>query len=165
MKNKILLGGFLATILTLSIACDQQKAKTTPATPIVDANQIKTEIQAIEDHFAEAFNTRNADSLSYYADDATSFFNDQMPLVGKAAIQKYIMGELTRFPKGGKIFFKTNEVHFSADGNQVVEIGRFESVDSLNKKINCGNYISVFEKRNGKYVCIRDMSSDEPLVH
>jgi ketosteroid isomerase-like protein len=164
MKNKIFLGGFLAVILTLSIACNQKKEKTTTAAPAINADQIKTEIQAIENRFAEAFNTKNADSLTYYADDAISFFNEQMPIVGKAAIQKFIMGELMRFPKGAKISFETKEVHISIDANQVVEIGRFETIDSTNTKINVGNYISLFEKRNGKYVCLRDMSSDEPFV-
>ena len=163
MKTKIFMGGLLAAILILSIACGQQKEKAAVAIPPINADQIKLEIQAIENNFANAFNTRNADSLTYYADDATSFFNDQLPLVGKATIHKYIMGELARFPKGGKISFETKEVHISSDGNQVVEVGKFLMVDSLNVKINNGNYISLFQKRNDKYLCIRDMSSDEPL--
>jgi len=164
MKNKFFLGGLLVVILTFPTACNQKNEKTTAATPAVDADKVKTEIQAIEDHFAETFNTRNANILTYYADDATSFFVDQMPLVGKAAIQQYVMGELVRFPKGAIISFETKEVHISNDGNQVVEIGRFTTKDSTNTKINNGNYISLFEKRDGKYVCIRDMSSNEPLT-
>jgi len=46
----------------------------------------------------------------------------------------------------------------------VVEIGAFKLVDSLNNLINSGNYMSLFEKRNGKYVAVRDMSaSDMPF--
>jgi len=52
----------------------------------------------------------------------------------------------------------------SGDGNQVVEIGYFQVVDSVNTPINTGNYMSLFEKRNGKYVSLRDMSaSDIPI--
>ena len=47
MKNKILLGGLLAVILTFSIACNQEKEK-----PIVDKEKVKAEIQAIENKFA-----------------------------------------------------------------------------------------------------------------
>jgi hypothetical protein len=35
--------------------------------------------------------------------------------------------------------------------------------DSIDTKLESGNYISLFEKRNGKYVCVRDMAvSDIP---
>jgi hypothetical protein len=37
-----------------------------------------------------------------------------------------------------------------------VEIEDTVVVDSTNKKMMSGNF-SLFEKRNGKYICIRDM--------
>jgi hypothetical protein len=46
----------------------------------------------------------------------------------------------------------------------VVEIGSYSVVDSTNVAINTGNYMSLFEKRDGKYYCVRDMSaSDMPV--
>ena len=60
-----------------------------------------------------------------------------------------------------KISFKTDEVFVSNDGNQVVEVGYFKVVDSTNTTVNKGNYMSLFEKRNGKYVCVRDMSASD----
>ena len=50
------------------------------------------------------------------------------------------------------------------DGNQVVEIGYFNLADSTNAPINTGNYMVLFEKRNGNYAVVREMSaSDMPL--
>jgi hypothetical protein len=60
-----------------------------------------------------------------------------------------------------KLSFKTNEVFPSSDGNQIIEIGYFKLVDSANAIINTGNYMSLFEKRDGKYVCLRDMSASD----
>jgi ketosteroid isomerase-like protein len=40
---------------------------------MVDKEAIKTEIQAMEDAFAEAYNNSNADGINYYAEDAVSF--------------------------------------------------------------------------------------------
>ena len=57
-----------------------------------------------------------------------------------------------------KISFTTTQVFPSNDGLQVVEIGYYSVVDSTNTAINTGNYMILFEKRDGKYVCIRDMS-------
>ena len=63
-----------------------------------------------------------------------------------------------------KISFKTNEVFVSNDGNQVVEVGYFKVSAPDSTIVNSGNYMSLFEKRNGKYVVLRDMSaSDRPL--
>ena len=49
----------------------------------------------------------------------------------------------------------------SIDGVQVVEIGYYTVVDSTNTAVNTGNYMSLFEKRDGQYVCLRDMSASD----
>jgi ketosteroid isomerase-like protein len=42
---------------------------------VVDREAIKTEIQAMEDAFAESYNNKNTDSIKYYSEDAVSFSN------------------------------------------------------------------------------------------
>ena len=79
-------------------------------------------------------------NIGYYADDATSFFQNRPPLVGKEAIVEFLKSDL--ISNSNKISFKTNEVFVSSDGNQVVEIGYFKVVDSTNTPINTGNYMS-----------------------
>lgn len=160
MKNKIVKGALLASIAFLAIACNQKKEETTTAVAI-DTAQIKTEIQAIEDAFSAAYSSGNSDAVTYYADDATSFINGKMPLVGKDAIHQFIKEDVATFPKGSKIAFTTNEVHVSSDGNQVVEIGAYKVVDSTDTKTNSGNFISLFEKRDGKYICVRDIANSD----
>ena len=82
--------------------------------------------------------------------------------MGKEAIIEFLKSDETSNPN--KISFKTNEVFPSSDGNQVVEIGYFKVTDSANTPINTGNYMVLFEKRDGKYVSVRDMSaSDRPV--
>lgn len=160
MKNKILKGGLLLVILFLLIGCNEKKEAPMAK---VDKDAIKTEIQAMEDAFAKAFNERKTDEIIYYAEDAISFSNEKKPLEGRKAIHESMKEELMTFPKGATISFETKEVHISNDGNQVVEIGGYQVVDSTNTKIMSGNYISLFEKREGKYICIRDMgNSDMP---
>jgi ketosteroid isomerase-like protein len=164
MKNKILISGLLGILLTVSIACNQKKEETTVTAPVVDKEQIKTEIQAIEDAFAAVYNTGNVDVLTYYADDATSYFNGKMPLVGKEAIHQSMKEELANFTKGDKISFETKEVYVANNGDHVMEIGAFKFSDSTGTKLRSGNYFSLFEKRDGKYVCIRDMGNSEPTA-
>ncbi len=164
MKNKISILGLMTIIAILSIACNKKSEEATVA-PTVDKEQIKMEIQAIENTFATHYNTKNTDSITYYADDAQSFFIGRNPLVGKESILKFLSTDIQGMGSGIKISFKTNEVHVSNDGINVTEIGQFKLVDSTDAKIDSGNYFSVFEKRNGKYVCIRDIAaSDMPAA-
>jgi ketosteroid isomerase-like protein len=158
MKTKILLGGLLGVILTLSLACNQKKEETK-----IDKDQIKAEIQAIEDNFALTYNNRNVDSLTYYADDAISYFAGELPIVGKAAIHQHITNELKDFPEGARLSFKTIEIYVTGDGNNVAEIGEFKQVDSAGTLLHRGHYFSFFTKRNGKFVCTRDMTNSAPL--
>ena len=150
----------LAGILSLMFACNEKKEQ--PAAAAIDKEQIKQEIQAKEDSFAELYNKGELRDIGYYADDATTFFQNRAPLVGKEAIVTFLKDDI--ISNTDRISFKTNEVFVSNDGNMVVEIGYYKVVDSTNAAVNTGNYMSLFEKRNGKYVAVRDMSaSDIPV--
>ena len=157
MKS-IIIKGLLSTIIAImAIACNS-KTEMSQA----EKDQIKSDIQAKEDEFAQVFNAGKLKDIGYYADDATTFFQNRAPLVGKEAIINFLRADLDS--NFNKISFKTKEVYPSNDGNQVVEIGYFELMDSANIVINTGNYMVLFEKRNGKYVSVRDMSvSTVPL--
>jgi ketosteroid isomerase-like protein len=149
-------------IVALSFSCNQAKEAANQE-PAIDKEMVKAEIQALEDHFSLIYNTRNADSLAYYAEDAVSYFVGQKPVVGKAAIHKYIENELLDFPLGAKIRFETVEVYVANDGMHVFEVGAYRQVDSTGVVLQNGHYFSLFEKRNGKYVCLRDMANAEPI--
>jgi ketosteroid isomerase-like protein len=158
MKNKIFSGGLLVIILALTIACNQKNEEKS-----IDKEQIKAEIQAIENDFASAYNNRNVESITYYADSAISYFAGEKPIVGKEAIHKHIANELQDFPEGAKVSFKTLEIYVTADGNNVAEIGEFQQVDSTGALLHQGHYFSFFAKRNGKFVCMRDMTNSSPI--
>jgi len=146
-------------MVILLIACNSPK----PA-PVIDKEQIKKDIQAKEDEFAATYNSGVAKNIGYYADDATTFAQNKAPLVGKQAIIEYLKAGMDSSSRGNKISFLTREVFPSNDGNQVVEVGYYKLVDSTNTAINTGNYMVLFEKRDGRYVSVRDMSaSDIPL--
>lgn len=159
MKKKTMLPGLLS-VMAFLIACTPKPE--TPVAVVIDKEQIKKEIQAREDEFAALYNGGVVKDIGYYAEDATTFFQNTAPLVGKKAIVEFLTSDLVS--NTNKISFKTNDVFVSSDGAQVVELGYFTVSDSTGTAINTGNYMSLFEKRDGKYVCLRDMSaSDRPL--
>ena len=157
MKNKIVKSMVFASIATLIIACNPKKEE--PEAVVVDNDQIKKEIQGMEDAFAAAYNSGNMESLEYYDKDAITYSQNAPALVGKTAIDNSIRKDIADFPKGFKLTNTTNEVHVSNDGNQVVEIGAYRIVDSTNTLQRSGNYISVFKKVGSKYYCVRDMAA------
>ena len=121
MKTEIVKGLLLVGIMSVMFACNTKKDEPTAA--VIDKEQIKKEIQAKEDEFAATYNSGVKKSIGYYADDATSFYQNRAPLVGKQAIIEFLKSGLDS--NSNKISFKTNEVFVSNDGNQVVEVGYF----------------------------------------
>jgi ketosteroid isomerase-like protein len=161
MKNKSITRVLLSFVILFLMACNTKKAEPEVG---VDKEQIKKEIQDKENEFAATYNAGEKKKIGYYADDAISFSQNKAPLVGRDAIVEYLMADIDSSNNSNKISFTTNEVFVSSDGNQVVEIGSYKVIDTSNTDVNTGNYICLFVKRDGKYVCIRDMSaSDMPL--
>ena len=76
MQHKIVKRVLLACIITSMIACNEKKEEPA-AVVVVDKEQIKKEIQAKEDEFAAAYNSGIAKNIGYYADDATTFFQNR----------------------------------------------------------------------------------------
>jgi ketosteroid isomerase-like protein len=160
MKNKVIKGVLLFYVMFLAIACNTKKAESV----VIDKEQIKKEIQAKENEYAALYNAGEMKNIGYYADDAITFSQNKQPLVGKTAIIEYLKANIDSLNKANKISFTTNEVFVSNDGNLVVEIGYYKVVDSTDTPVNTGNYMVLFEKRNGNYFSIRDMSaSDMPI--
>ena len=157
MKIKLSKGLLLLYFMSLIIACNTEKAE--PVNVVVDKEQIKKEIQAKENEYAEVYNAGELKKIGYYADDAISFSQNQAPKVGREAIIDYLKVD-AEF-RTDKISFKTKEVFVSNDGNLVVELGYYQVVDSINTSINSGNYMCLFEKRDGNYYCVREMSASD----
>ena len=159
MKNEAVKGLLVSFVMSIMIACNAKKEE--PVAMVIDKEQVKKEIQAKEDEYAANYNAGEMKSIGYYADDATTFSQNRPPLVGKKAIIEYLKDGIDSINKNNKISFTTNEVFVSNDGNMVVEIGYYTVVDSTNIAINTGNYMVLFEKRDGKYVSVRDMSASD----
>src|SRR6188768_1585661 len=142
MRTKIINGLSIACLTALIISCNEKKEETIAATAtvVVDKDQVKKEIQAKENEFANAYNAGEKKSIGYFADDATSFAQNKPPLVGKQAIVDYLLSSIDSNTISNKISFTTNEVFPSSDGNQVLEIGYYKVVDASNTAVNTGNY-------------------------
>jgi ketosteroid isomerase-like protein len=161
MKNNVIKGMVLLGIVSLFSACSQKTPE--PVAAVIDKEQVKKEIQAIENKFAAIYTHRNTDSLTYYADDAVSYFVGQKPIAGKDSIHKFIEEELKYFPEGAQLINETLEIFVTDDGNNVAEVGAYKMVDSAGVILQNGHFFSFFAKRDGKYKCTRDMATSHPV--
>ena len=160
MKNMFVKGIVLGYLFLLMASCNTNEEKSTSV--LIDKEQIKKEIQARENQFADIYNGGELKKIGYYADDAITYYQNMAPLTSRQERLEFLEVDLAT--NTNKITFTTNEVFASKDGDQVLEIGYYTVVDSSNTVVSSGNYMSLFEKRDGQYVCLRDMSaSDMPL--
>jgi ketosteroid isomerase-like protein len=154
---------FFTVLCVLFLAACQQTPESQPVAqeaPKPDLVKVKAEIKAVEDAWAAASNSKDvATIVGFYADDAISMNDDQPMLVGKAAIQKGVEAEMARRKEKEKTVFETLDLY--GDENRVTEVGKTTVSDSTGKVIYTGKYMAVWEKRNGKWLTIRDMSNDD----
>jgi uncharacterized protein (TIGR02246 family) len=129
-----------------------------PAEP--DMAAVKAEIQALESSWAAADNARDANAVAaFYAEDAMSMSYDKPTLVGKAAILADITEGFAKKAAGTTVTYDVLEVY----GNDMVvtEVGKGTTKDASGKVILTGKYMAVWEKRDGKFICIRDIYNND----
>ena len=160
MKNMFVKGIVLGCLFLLMASCNTNEEKSTSV--VIDKEQVKKDIQARENQFAEIYNSGEIKKIGYYADDAVTFYQNMTPLRSKEERKEFF--EMDISTNSNKISFTTIEVFPSNDGIQVLEIGYYTVVDSTNTAISTGNYMSLFEKRDGQYVCLRDMSASDMSI-
>lgn len=153
MKSTNLLLALAASLFAFT-SCQQAPP------PAPDLAKIRTELQAMENAYAEALNTKNAAAvMPYYADDAVSMPNNAPILSGKEAILKYMEAEMAR--DTSKMTFSFEVVDVYAAGDLVVETGKATMKDAAGAVAGTGKWISLFKQRDGKYVCIRDINNND----
>jgi ketosteroid isomerase-like protein len=155
MKMKFKFPVMLALAALSLYACNTAVSET--KTDTVDMDKLRTEIQAMEDAFAAGEKAKDVDAVAaYYAEDAISYNRNEPPSEGKAAIKEKIAKNLARDTAGSYNVYKV--VDLFAEGNSATEIGSWQEMSANGEKLDNGYYMSYFEKRDGKYQCVRDMS-------
>lgn len=166
-KNYFLLATAFIAFSLFTIACSpapeqavapEVMAEQVEAEP--DMTAIKAEIQAIETSWSTADNAGDVPALlAFYSDDAVSMVSGSPMAVGKAAIQKEMEASIASRPAGITVSYEVIDVF--GDENEVTEVGKITRKDASGKVISTGKYIAIWEKRDGKYICVRDISNND----
>jgi ketosteroid isomerase-like protein len=150
-KNNLLLSLFVLMIFTLSGCSTAEKSEP------LDMAAVKAEIQALEDAYAAGEKAKDADAVAaYYSENAVSYSRNSKPVSGRSAIREKIANRLANDTLGHYNTYKV--VDLFAEGNTALEIGSWTEYNADGAEMENGYYMSYFQKNNGKYECIRDMS-------
>jgi uncharacterized protein (TIGR02246 family) len=153
MKNTVFL--VLAALCSLLIACQPPAAEA----PAVDLNALRAEIQALEDGYAKASNEKNVEGIvAFYAEDAQRLPDGEPIQKGRNAIRKSTQDEMASDTSGATVSYQVLDIF--ADGNLLVEVGA-SVVKHKDGSTDNGKYVAVYEKRDGKWVCIRDIWNED----
>lgn len=166
-KNYFHSAAFFLAVSLLCIGCNPAPKEAAAPEPIAtsvnpepDMATIKAEIQALETAWATADNAGDVQALlAFYSDDAISMGSGTPMAVGKAAIQKDLEAGMASRPAGSTITYDVLDVF--GDGNTVTEVGKMTRKDASGKVVSAGKYMAIWEKRNGKYLCIRDIANND----
>ena len=165
MKKTMLLIAYASCVLLFASCKEDEKKETAAAATVTepakpDLAQIRSEIIAIETAWAAAQNAKDVNALmAMYADDAVSMPDGEPMLTGKAAIKKKQEADFAKPSKYASIAFETMDVY--AQGDVVTEVGKTMYKDAAGKTAGAGKYMAVYEKRDGKYLCIREIYNQD----
>ena len=152
MRSKFQTVICIAASVFIISACSNEKGAAT-----IDLEKAKAEIQAMENAYAAAEKAKDVDKIVvYYSDDAITYGRGRMPEIGKEAIKAGHVKRLAEDTTGNTSVYKV--VDLFGEGNMLVEIGSWTSLNPAGEEVDKGHYMSYFQKRDGKWVCVRDMN-------
>jgi ketosteroid isomerase-like protein len=154
MKKFNLLWALALPVIFLFPACES--AHDHEDDTAINMDSVRVQIEAMEAAYAAASNAKDVEGVAaYYAADAQSLAANEPTWVGIDAIKAGIKKDMEEDSSGTTISFTTTGLW--AAGNYVIETGTSTNKDSTGAVKASGKYMSLFELRDGKYVCIRDI--------
>ena len=138
---------------------DTAAAMTPAATAPAPASAADKEaVRAVNDSWFKAYNARDVDAISaLYADDAVVSAPGMPSARGAAAIKEAFRKDIAAATKGGIANSAGTSDEVGVSGDLAWEWNTYQATDKSGKVVERGKYVTVFERRNGKWVIIRDI--------
>ena len=152
LKQLILLS---ASFLTLA-ACFK--------TPIPDTAADATAIRAVNVAWNKAYNVGDAAGVTaLYAEDAVLMAPGVAAARGKASIGQYYSKDAAAFVAAGLTVADAPTSDVAQSGDLAWQSGTYTSTDKSGATIETGKFLTVLQRKDGKWMIIRDTwNSDTP---
>jgi uncharacterized protein (TIGR02246 family) len=129
-------------------------AAATASTPAAD----KEAVRAVNLAWFNAYNARDVDAISaLYADDAVLSAPGAPSARGVAAIKEAFRKDIAAATKAGIANNAGTSDEVGVSGDLAWEWNTFTATDKAGKVVEKGKYVTLFERRNGKWVIIQDI--------
>ena len=156
--------------LTLGLTVVGIAGCTKPATPTADSTSIaattiaadpaadEAAIRELNASWFKTYNSHDAAALAaFYADDAVLMMPGVPTTRGPEAIKAAYQRDMDGMAKGGFSNAIGADSEAGVSGDLAWESNTFTVTDKSGKKVDSGKYVTVFERRNGKWMIVRDI--------
>ena len=134
-------------------------AAMTPATTAAPASAAdKDAVHAVNASWFKAYNAHDVDAIAaLYADDAVLSAPGAPSARGPAAIKEAFRKDITAATKAGIANNAGTSDEIGVSGDLAWEWNTYAATDKSGKVVEKGKHVTVFERRNGKWLIIRDI--------
>lgn len=129
-----------------------------------DAGADEQAVRAINPAWYKAYNAGDVEGVvSLYSDDAVLSIPGQAPARGTAQIRDAYTKDIHDTHAAGVSLNSGPNAEIAVSGDLGYEWNTFTATDKSGKTIDKGKYVTVFGRKNGKWLIIRDIwNSDTP---
>lgn len=125
--------------------------------PAADTSADEAVIRASAPAWANAYNAGDAEKLAaMYWDDAVLQPPGAPAATGRAAIREFLGADSAATRAAGLTMNIPEAGSVDVSGDLAYEAGTFTVTDASGATVDVGKYIGVFQKRDGKWLYIRD---------
>ena len=152
-------------ILAAGVAALAACARTT-APANADAAADKTAIDALEAAFYKDYNSGDGSAMAaLYAEDAVLNAPGMPALRGRASIGEFFVKDAAEAVAAGLTEGDGPIAEVGVSGDLAWRWGTYQTTDKSGAAVNAGKYITVFQRRDGKWMIFRDTwNSDSPAA-
>ena len=133
----------------------------TTAVAVAPAQASAADIVAIRDiskAWYAHYNAHHPDSVAaLYADDAILMMPGTPAISGRSAIRAAYEKDIAAFAKSGYSDNQGKDSNVSVSGDVGWESNTYTITDKAGKQIEAGKYVTVFGRKDGKWVITRDI--------
>ncbi|MGH7543360.1 MAG: YybH family protein [Gemmatimonadota bacterium] len=162
----------LIAALGLLAACQTEPAEETGATveaAATDAASVRTEIEAMDDRFEQAFLAEDAATVaSLYAEDAIALPPGAPRAEGRAAIQSLFGSWFEMVPAPEGFTLTTDDLQVAGSGDIAYEVGTYTSRGTSPEGESydeTGKYLVVWRNVDGQWMIARDVWNGDAPMH
>jgi uncharacterized protein (TIGR02246 family) len=135
-----------------------------PAAPVADTTADADAVRAVNNAWFAAYKAGDADTLaSLYAEDALLMAPGAASASGRAAIREAYAKDTASMALAGLSNNDGGSSDVGVSGDLAWQNGTFTITDKSGATVDTGKYLTLFQRREGKWLIIRDTwNSDAP---